>query len=346
MITLKPAEARKRMIAHLGLNKPLGRGAAGTRKVLERLRCIQLDPLDVIGTNSDLVVMARTSGVKRGDLWRHLFPRHAFEHFFKERCILPAGSFLHYREHGHQAETPWWRHREREQRVPRKLVDAVLSEIREHGPVSARDLTDHGTVVPIDWSGWMGTKKTTSMAVEILWTRCEIVIAGRNESGAKLYDIPERALGAIASVQSHEDFERWLLRERVRASGLLARAKPANDPELLEVTIEGSSRRYLATPEFLAPRTVRYDDRIRILGPLDPLLWDRSLVRIAFDFDYVWEVYKPASQRKWGWYVVPVLFRDRLIGRIDAQTHKIWLEGTADRKLVRRAFDEVLSAGS
>jgi uncharacterized protein YcaQ len=341
MITLKPAEVRRRMIAHLALNKPLGRGRAGTRKVLERLRCIQLDPLDVIGTNADLVVMARTTEVARGDLWRHLFPRHAFEHFFKERCILPASSFPHYRERGHRAQARWWRHGEREQRVPRPLVDAVFAEIREHGPVSARDLTDHGAVAPIDWSGWSGTKKTTSMALEILWTRCDIVVAGRNGSGAKLYDVPERALGAIASAPSHEDFERWALRERVRASGLLAYAKPLADPELVDVRIEGSTRRYLATPEFLARRVVRYDDRVRILGPLDPLLWDRTLVRAAFEFDYVWEVYKPAHLRKWGWYVVPFLWRDRLAGRIDAQTRKIWIEGDVDRKLVRQALEEL-----
>src|SRR5688572_708351 len=144
------------------------------RDVLARLRCIQLDPLDVIGTNADLVVMARVNGACRGDVWPQLFPRYAFEHFAKERCILPADSFPYYRKQGHGAQTHWWRHSEREERVPKKLVDAVLAEVRERGPVSARDLTDHGTVTPIDWSGWMGTKKATTMALEILWTRCDV----------------------------------------------------------------------------------------------------------------------------------------------------------------------------
>ena len=62
-------------------------------------------------------------------------------------------------------------------------------------------------------------------------------------------------------------------------------------------------------------KRVTYDDRVRILGPLDPLLWDRNLVHHVFDFEYVWEVYKPAHQRRWGWYVCPLLQRDRLIGR-------------------------------
>lgn len=337
-ITLTRAQARRHLVAHLGLDHSLGRGARGVRAVLARLRCIQLDPLDVIGTNADLVVMARTEGVERGDVYRHLFPRHAFEHFAKERCLLPASAFPWYRLQGHAAQTPWWRHAEREQRVPAGLVAAVLDEVRARGPLTARDLTDHGTVEPIDWSGWTGTKKATSMALEILWTRCDIVVAGRTQSGAKIYDIPERSFGS--QDEPRGDFARWALRERAHAAGLLTRAggsmwsmlsgirtSPLVDEmvergELLDVRIEDSTRRYLAVPAFLEARP-RYDDRVRILGPLDPLVWDRDLVRHVFEFDYVWEVYKPAHQRRWGWYVCPMLHRDRLIGRLDAQSGRL-----------------------
>src|ERR1051325_635392 len=347
-ITLTRAEARRLLVAHLGLARFLGRGARGVRAVLERLRCIQLDPLDVIGTNADLVVMARVEDARRGDVWRQLFPKHAFEHFAKERCILPASAFPWYRRQGHGAQTHWWRHGEREQRVPPELVAAVLDEVRERGPLAARDLTDHGSVEPIDWAGWMGTKKMTSMAVEILWTRCDVVVAGRTESAAKLYDVPERSLGKFD--EPCGDFNRWALRERAHAAGLLTRASGAmwsmlsgvrasplvgemlEAGELIEVMIEDSPRRYLAIPSFLEARA-RYDDRLRVLGPLDPLLWDRDLVRHVFDFEYVWEVYKPAHQRKWGWYVCPILHRDRLIARLDAQTGKLWFEKDVDREL-------------
>ncbi|MDP9193443.1 MAG: winged helix DNA-binding domain-containing protein [Acidobacteriota bacterium] len=318
--------------------------------MLDRLRCIQLDPLDVLGTNADLVAMARVDGVARGDVWRHLFPRYAFEHFAKERCILPARAFPYYRRHGHEAQTPWWQHGERARRVPAELVRAVLEEIRERGPLSARELTDRGAVEPLDWSGWMGTSKATSMALEILWTVCDLVVTGRTESGAKIYDLPERAFGDVEPPR--EEFPRWALRERVLAAGLLTRAggsmwsmlggirtsglvdEMVEQGELVDVIIEGSPRRYLASPSFLATKRVRYDDRVRILGPLDPLLWDRNLVRHVFDFEYVWEVYKPAHLRKWGWYVCPLLHRDTLIGRIDARVEgntlivkKLWLEG-------------------
>ena len=118
----------------------------------------------------------------------------SFEHFAKERCILPAEAFPYYQGQGHAAQTPWWRHGERESRVEPRLVEAVLEEVRTHGPLAARDLTDHGRVDPLDWSGWKGTAKATTMELEILWTRCDVVVAGRNESGAKVYDVPERAL--------------------------------------------------------------------------------------------------------------------------------------------------------
>ncbi|MDQ3280649.1 MAG: winged helix DNA-binding domain-containing protein [Acidobacteriota bacterium] len=360
-VLLTRDEARRLLVAHHALAKPLGRGARGIRAVLDRLRCIQLDPLDVIGTNADLVVMARVDDVQRGDVWRHLFPKRAFEHFAKERCILPARAFPYYQRQGHGAQTPWWSHGERERRVAPELVQAVLEEVRQRGPLNARELTDHGAVEPLDWSGWKGTAKATSMALEILWTRCDIVVAGRTDSGVKVYDVPERAFGALP--EPEEDFARWALRERAHAAGLLTRAggsmwsmlsrvrtSPLVDQmiesgELVEVAIEESTRRYLAVPAFLKTRVPQFDDRVRILGPLDPLMWDRDLVRHVFEFDYVWEVYKPAEQRRWGWYVCPLLHRDRLVGRIDARIEgntlvasKLWIEGAVEREAIDAAL--------
>src|ERR1700674_2895886 len=131
MLTLTRDEARRALVAHHALDRPLGRGPRGVRAALARLRCIQLDPLDLIGTNADLVVLARVDGIKRGDVWRHLFPGRAFEHFAKERCLLPASAFPQYRARGHRAQTPWWSHGERERRVPAAVVEAVLAEVRK-----------------------------------------------------------------------------------------------------------------------------------------------------------------------------------------------------------------------
>src|SRR6478609_4776858 len=132
---LAPDEARAWLVSHLGLAAPrFPAGAEGSRALLGALRCIQLDPLDVIGTNADLVALARVEGLARGDVYRHLYPGHAFEHWAKERCVLPASAFPHYRERS--SETPWWRLATRLERLPGKVLDAVLEEVAARGPVT------------------------------------------------------------------------------------------------------------------------------------------------------------------------------------------------------------------
>jgi uncharacterized protein YcaQ len=332
-VRISPQEARSYLVGQLGLaGVALPGGADGVRALLLRLRCIQLDPLDVIGTNADLVALARVDGISRGDIFRHLFPGHAFEHFAKERCLLPAEAFPWYRDRA--AETPWWRLSERLTRLPPSLLDAVLKEVRASGPVTAASITDHGRVDPLSWNGWKGTSRATSMALEVLWTRCQVVVCGRS-NGAKLYDVPDRALPHVARRPSGP-FDRWALLDRIEAAGLLGRSaastwsalaavrtSPLPDALIAEglveaVTVGDSARRYLAPAGFRQRSFPVADGRIRILGPLDPLLWDRELVRQAFHFDYVWEVYKPVEERRWGWYVCPLLQGHHLIGRIEA----------------------------
>ncbi|WP_205520403.1 DNA glycosylase AlkZ-like family protein [Pyxidicoccus caerfyrddinensis] len=336
--TLHPDEARRYLVGQLGLARTaLPPGARGVRALLKALRCIQLDPLDVIGTNADLVALARVDGLVRGDVYRHLMPGHAFEHFAKERCLLPVSAFPYYRERAAQA--PWWRLEERLKRVPEAVLHAVLKEVEELGPASAKTLTDHGPVVPLDWSGWKGTGRATAMALEVLWTRCQVVVCGR-APGGKVYDVPRRALPRLADAPVDETFGRWALVERVEAAGLLSRVtgphwstltdvRTSPLPDTLvkegvleEVAVPGSPRRYLAPSGFRARDFPEPDDRMRILGPLDPVLWDRGLVRLAFGFDYVWEVYKPAAQRQWGWYVCPLLHKGALVGRLEARVRE------------------------
>lgn len=351
-----PDEARSYLVGHLGLARPeKAKGLDAAVAVLERLRCIQLDPLDVLGTNADLVVLARTNGLARGDVYRSVFRGHAFEHFAKERCLLPAHHFPWYRARA--TETPWWRSTERLKRVTKRMLDEVLEEVRERGPIGARELTQHGVVQPLDWNGWRGTAKATSMALEILWARCDVVVCGRGPAG-KIYDVPERAFPLHTETRNADDFERWALLERVAAAGLLSRNSGAHwstlssvrqgalpqklieEGSLVEVRLPDSPVRYLASADFRTTKFPRPDERLRILGPLDPLLWNRALIHQAFGFEYVWEVYKPAEQRRWGWYVCPLLHRGQLVGRIEARVEKDVLRVDKVWKERRRPLDE------
>src|SRR5512138_484201 len=143
---LTPAEARAWLVGHHALAAPeLPRGAAGVRALVARLRCIQLDPLDPLGTNADLIALARGEGIARGDVYRHLLPGHAFEHFAKERCLLPASAFPWYRAELSTAVPSrparrwwwWWSHEERLRRLPSGVVEKVLDEVRLRGPIAA-----------------------------------------------------------------------------------------------------------------------------------------------------------------------------------------------------------------
>ena len=337
-LTLSRAEARARLVSWLGLAAPLGDDAAAVAATLRRLRCVQMDPLDPIGTNHELVLMARVDAVPRAALVDALLPGAAFEHFAKERCLLPAEAWPTYRDGLGDAglQPPWWREGDRLARLTPDVIDAVYAEIAEKGPLTARELPALGAVDPIDWSGWKGTAKAATLALELLWRRCRVVVSGRRGRD-KLYDLPDRALPDWHRVRAPDRPAHGLLSQRVEAAGLLQRrAGPTwsslgpvqkngvlndllNEGAVMEIAIEGLKRPALCPPAFLSAPPATPDGRVRLLGPLDPLVWDRALVSHLFNFDYLWEVYKPAAQRRWGWYVHPLLQGDALIGRVEAR---------------------------
>ncbi len=352
VLTLTPADARRRLVSWLGLTHPLGAGHEGVRDLLERLNHIQLDPLDPLGTNADLVAMARLDEVDRGDVYRALAGGPSFEHFAKMRCLLPARAFPWYRDH--IATTTWWR-ADRKSRLPDGALTDVLDEVRERGPITSQQLTDRGAVRAFDWNGWKGTGRATTMALEELWARCDVVVCGRSSTGQRKYAVPEQVFPELIGAPS-STWGPWGVMQRANAAGLLMTAggpqwgvlrtartdgtvdRLVDGGGLVRLRIEGSSRTYVAPSALLDSTPNEPDDAIRILGPLDPLIWDRKLVQHIFGFEYLWEVYKPESKRRWGWYVVPLLRGGRLIGRVDGRidggalrVRKVWWESASDR---------------
>lgn len=350
-VRLSTDDARRLLVRWHRLDRVVGQGTAALPDLLGALGCVQLDPLDRLGTNADLVVMARLDGLRRGDVYRALLPGRAFEHFAKERCLLPAASFPAWRET--RGAAAWWRDEERLQRVDEGALADVLAEISERGPVRSDDLTPRGKVAPLDWSGWKGTSDANLMAIEVLWRRLAVVVT-RREGNTKWYDVPARALPHVHDQPAPADLDAWMVLERARAAGLISAtagvwwsglkhlrvptvARLVAEGALVPVAIEGVKRTFYALPELFGP-TDEPDDRLRILGPLDPLLWDRALVEAIFGFEYVWEVYKPAAQRRWGWYVVPLLHRGQLVGRLEAHTEAGRV--VVDRVWRERPFDD------
>ncbi len=357
MIELSPAVAAAYLLQRVALAERFPRGDKGIIALLDRLDLVQLDPIDRCGQNADLVVGARVEGAKRGDVHRVLKGR-SFEHFAKERCIVHARHFAHYRAQA--VETPWWRNSERMQKLDEGLVGDVLAEVSERGPLTTNELSPRGKTEPMDWAGWKGTSRLEVLAIEVLWTRCAVVVSGRDARGRRVYDLPERALPGVPLDPPAEPFAEAMILARVRSAGLLARAggptwsmlgeartdgtveRMVADGRLVEVRV--GRRPYLAEHGIVAATAERPSTGAVVLGPLDPLLWDRALVRDAFGFGYTWEVYKPAAQREYGYYVCPVLIDGHLAGRVEARRdgNTLRVERTWG-DMPRRALDIALS---
>lgn len=295
--------------------------------------------------------MARVDEMRRGAFLNEVYSS-AFEHFAKERCVLPADAFPYYAAEA--PRRPRFRMGSRLDRVAKKAIEGAYDFVAEHGPVGVGQL-ELGEVESIDWSGWKGTSRAARMAIEVLVLQGRVVVCGRS-GREKRYDLPRRHLGTHGESNgcTQGEFDEWSILERVRAAGVLSEGagiwwssiprraaveRLVRQGRLFRFRIEGIRAPLLSTkPEFESDLGAL---PMRLLGPLDPLLWNRRLVRELFDFDYVWEVYKPAAKRRFGWYVLPLLDGQRLVGRLEAKllgnvlaVQRVWEEerGSVDRQ--------------
>lgn len=319
-------------------------------RVVERLGSLQFDPLEVAGRNHDLILLARIAGYRREWTETLLYDeRTLFETYNKQLSILPTSELPWYRifwerrrrshENGAFAEHP-------------EAVEALLARIREIGPVTTSDV-DSGHA--IDWY-WGPTRRGRAL-LEALAEAGLLGIARRagNRRYYDLVERLFPA-DLLATHPSERDQLRHKLLSRHRAHGLLgttgnaelwAGIRPAafeegetggpnpselrrslladlvTDGTLVAVTVDGiRGTRYVLADELpildeAADRLETKEVGVAFLGPLDPFVWDRPFLRALYGFDYVWEVYVPAAKRRWGYYVLPMIFGDRLVGRIE-----------------------------
>jgi uncharacterized protein len=321
----------------------------GARALLKALRCVQIDPLFPSGaTNHELVFQARI-GLSREETYDAL-RGHCFEHWAKQRCFLPREVFTNYYHESRNGKSPkisWWRQEERRKLVGEDKIQKVLEAVRNSGktPVTYLSLPQFGMVTK-DWVDDAAPSNMTNMALELLWGEVDIVITGREASTLrtkkKIYVAAEHAFAEeMAQAAPEIPFLDFILLERVRAAGLLPMSSAPAMWSLIEetrgatverllaegliekVTIGDKPRCYLAPAGFrstLTAQSVDFDDRVRMLGPLDPIIWDRDLVKHLWDFEYKWEVYTPKNKRKWGYYVCPLLYKGEFVGRIELKT--------------------------
>ena len=353
---LSRAVARRFLVLrhHLAPPRSLPPAPESVLAVVQRLGSLQFDPLEVPGArNHDLVLHARIAGYRREwtDGWLYGPQRRLFEIYNKALNIVPLEELPHYR-------IGWERSaREHDDGILREeapVATAILEAIRRDGPLSTAAFAEHDHSV--DW--WWAPTRAARAVAEALFVSGRLGIA-RREGSRRYYDLIERLVppDVLARREPEEAAMRHRLLSRYQATGLsapsaqndvMARAGTAkerirrtaelvDEGLLIPVEIDGlKGTRYLVTADVGSLReAAAWDPDGRrgaaFIAPLDPLLWDRRLLRDLWDFDYLWEVYVPAAKRRWGYYVLPILWGDRLVGRIEPRleraTGTLWIAG-------------------
>jgi hypothetical protein len=316
-------------------------------RVVERLGSVQFDPLEVPGARSnDLMLHARIKNFRRewtdGWLYAPLGERRLIELYNKSLNILPIEELPL-----HRAAWEQWRDG-LETGVLRdhaELVATIVERVERDGQLSTDAFRDIEHRVEWWWdSDGTTTTRAAKAVMEALFVIGRLGIA-RREGSRRYYDLIERLVPAdlLAQPADVQDQHRHRLLARHRGVGLMAvggsgelvagtgkaadrarmTAELVDAGNLIPVQVEGfrEPRHVLAEEWPLLEATAAADQGTRpgvtFVAPLDPLMWDRRLVRGVFGFEYLWEVYVPAAKRRWGYYVLPILFGDRLVGRIE-----------------------------
>jgi uncharacterized protein YcaQ len=302
--------------------------------VFARHGSVQFDPLAPLGTSHDLVFGARVPGYRIGD-WHDAVQRRrrAYDGWDKQASLVAMEGQPARRRYHDWHGARWMAEVDRD--WPRER-DEVLAQLEQRGPLEAAEIDLDVRVEA--WRGsWYGPRLAKRI-VRALWHAGRIGTRERR-AGRHVYDLIERVLPREVLERPDPDPDaalRTLVLDRHRAAGVL---RPEAPRELWSVPVPASERRAAiatlveegrllplrigevrvhAVPEWLrALEGGRGLEGARFVAPLDPLVWDREGLRRAFDFDYLWEVYKPADRRRWGWYVLPVAGRDRFLGRLE-----------------------------
>jgi uncharacterized protein len=288
--------------------------------VVDHLTFLQIDPTAAIAPAADLVAWTRLGAAYRPDqLKAALEDRTLFERDALVRPIADVGLYL-----AGASDWPPWERTRAWLRDNDSFRRELLERLAESGPLTSRDIPDTSAV---SWAstGWTNNRNVTQM-LEILMMRGEVAIAGR-AGRERLWDLPERVYPADMHVPTVEEAERIKNERRLRSLGI-ARAKgtkmpiePVHVGEVgMPATVEGVAGEWRVDPEALDRD---FEGRTALLSPFDRLAYDRVRAQELFDFEYVLEMYKPKDQRRWGYFALPVLHEDRLVGKVDA---------TADRK--------------
>jgi len=299
-------------------------------ETVRQLTLLQIDPTAAVAPSADLVAWSRLgSSYQPAQLQRALEQdRTLFEFNATIRPMGDLGLYL--------ADMATWPTREGARewlRANDRFRRDILDRLGTSGPLLSRDIPDT-SVVPWPSTGWTNDRNVTQM-LEFLMMRGEIAIAGRR-GRQRVWDLGERVYPTNTTVVPSDEARRARNERRLRSLGIAREKTTAVPVEPWDVgdagepaTIEGVSGTWRVDPEALGKP---FEGRAALLSPFDRLIHDRVRAVDLFDFEYLLEMYKPKASRRWGYFALPVLHHDRLVGKVDA---------TADRKGSKLRVDAI-----
>jgi hypothetical protein len=336
---MKPIQLSKTDARRLLSNHHFAQTTA--HEVFEHLGSIQFDPLKPVGCNHDLVLQARVPDYKVDD-WQKLAyqERFIYDAWDKQASLVMMRDWPYRRIYHHWHET-WWR-KDILESHPEKVL-SVLQELKKRGPMLGKDLEPQGHIEA--WQGsWYGPKLTKNI-LRALWHTGKVLTHSRKH-GHHVYDLAENIVPKKlfrAKPVSEKDSLEFLIKSRYQAMGLLRPGAglhvwslgvtPAERNAVIDdlikrevlIKVEVEGMKFQALPSVLEKLERKTEPRMIFVAPLDQLMWDRKAVHHMFDFEYLWEVYVPEPKRRWGYYVLPVFYKDGFVARIDSKLSKgVW----------------------
>lgn len=349
MQTITKQQAKQFILSKQGL---IGQyrfiGKDGAYAYVRQAGCIQFDPVDVCGKNAELTLQSRVKNFKKTMLYDLLYEdRKLVDYADKELSIWSSEDWPYFSSY-----------REKSRKLGRtfkglqKLEKQAIEYIESNGPVSSDSLPIEGEIYwhsSMHWSGnWHKKSQAARSVLEQLYTDGVLIIHHKKGS-RKYYDLagkylPRPILEAKNPCKNEEEFTAWRVLRRIGAVGLLW---DKNSTAFLGIDINAEKRKMIlesltaqgkicsvAVQGIKQTFYYRSEDdplmgsivdgsadlkpRMSFIAPLDPLMWDKSLILALWDYQYSWEIYTPADKRKYGYYTLPILSGDRFVGRIEA----------------------------
>ena len=371
---LSLAQTRRAALAAQGFHRerPSGRvDRRHLRRAFDDMGIIQIDSVNVLVRSQELPLFARLGSHDRSLIPASTAAGEIFEYWVHEASHVPVAlhQFLRWR----MGQPHGWNGVNKIVEANPGLVKRVLNAIEDRGPMTAGELSPR-TTPKSDWWDWDSAKA----ALEFLFWKGEIAATRRPNDFARLYDLPERVLPAAAlaaATPDESDARSELIRRAVRHLGVgtlkdiadyhrqrVGDVKPlledlVRQGELVAVSVEGWPNVAYASPQLHIPRTIAAR---ALLSPFDPVVWFRERDERLFDFHYRIEIYTPAAKRRYGYYVLPFLLGDRIVGRFDVKADRAngvlrvqssWVEESDDTptrrlEIASEAIDELQAMSS